>query len=186
MRPTALALSTLLVGLTLTGEALAIPGYYNEVIKDLGAQGCPPSTKATVSGCTNLCHVGDPNAGAALPPVDPGPLYLLLTSEFGWSGYTSLNPATLDAPLAALKADSTYANVVQAIQAKCSSPEDALTADGFGVAQPVYGCAVGGVGRGTAGGAFAIAGLAVMASLTTRRRRGRATGRAGKPPSLKT
>lgn len=180
MRHPALSLSTLLVALTLGAPALAEPAFYNEVIKDLDAGGCPPSTYDYVTGCNNLCHVEDPYPqGAKLPNQGyRQPFCALLMTQFGWSDYATLQASTLDTPLAKLKADPAYAQVVATVQDGCSNPqtEIAAAADGgagvsLGSSGPVYGCAVGPLGTATPYAAFAVWGVALAAMLAARRRR---------------
>jgi hypothetical protein len=186
MRHPALALSTLLVGLTPGGSALAHPAFYTEVIQDLDAVGCPPSTFDTEPGCTNLCHVDDPNEqGAELPPGYRQPFCALLMQDFNWEGYATGQASTLDAPLAKLKADPTYAKVVSTVQDGCSSPSTEILAaaagdagDGggggglsFGSSGPVYGCAVGPLGAAAPAAALGVWGIALAAVLAARRRK---------------
>ncbi len=147
---------------------------------------CPTSNFAYVSGCNNLCHVDNPNdQGAELPSEGyRQPFCALLMTTFGWSNYATLQASTLDIPLAKLKADPAYAQVVATVQDGCSNPATEIAAaqnasDGgagggglsSGTTGPVYGCAVGPLGAAAPAAALAAFGVALTAALIARRRR---------------
>jgi MYXO-CTERM domain-containing protein len=201
MRHTAIALSTILAVLTLGGAASAHPAYYNQVIKTLNAQGCPPSTYDYVQGCANLCHEANPyDTGAVLPsPNTAQPFGSLLMNDFNWENYTNGQASTLVAPLDALMADTTFQAVVATVDDGCANPaaeieaalNPAATGDGGAAGEggvstsgqvslgggtpPVYGCAMSPVGGATGASPVAAAGLGLGIALFARRRRRQAS-----------
>jgi hypothetical protein len=178
MKFSPLALCALVASLTFSAGAAAHPYFYTEVVQDLNAEGCTPSTFDTVPGCTNLCHIDDPNSsGMILPTQAPKPFCALLMQNFGWAVNGASTASSLDAPLAALEADKAYAQVVTTIRNSCTDPTaeiEAVAGDG-GVSEqlvaPVFGCTMGRAVSTRASSAVLLGlGLGVLVAMRRRRR----------------